>query len=327
MKRIILINIFTICVIIFCLEFIVGALKLSNLMGIDNKLILLKNNEDYKFRPNSSGKVFDKIVFTDKNGFRVPNKNFEYTKNKSIVFFGDSVTFGNGVREQNTFIGYLRNKYNNYNIYNISLPGYQATHHKSNLKYINEFKNVKKVYYIFTLNVIKELSNLKLLKIKKDDNNANLNYVEELKEIKLFRYVNSYLRNKSYLYLFLKGKSTDPSQRWFKIDKNHYEKKNLDSFEEILIKFKEVTFEKDIDFKVILLPYEFQTRKNNCNKNNLNPQIKIQSLLKKNKIDHKDFSKNFCYSKNAKNLFYKFDPMHLSKKGHKFLFNLIINDI
>ena len=107
-----------------------------------------------------------------------------------------------------------------------------------------------------------------MLKIKKDDNNANLNFVEELKEIKLFRYINSYLRNKSYLYLFLKGKSTDPSQRWFKIDKNHYEKKNLDSFEEILIKFKEVTSEKDIDFKVILLPYEFQTRKNNCNKNN-----------------------------------------------------------
>ena len=292
-----------------------------------NKLILLKTNNDYKFKPNSSGKVFNKIVFTDKIGFRVPNKNFEYTKSKSIVFYGDSVTFGNGVKEQNSFIGHLRNKYNNYNVYNISLPGYQATHHESNLIYINKFKNIKKVYYIFTLNDIKELSNIKLLKIKKDDNTTNINYVDKLKKIKLFQHINFFLRNKSYLYLFIKGKSTDPSQRWFKIDKSHYEKKNLDSFEKILIKFQKVTFEKNIDFKVILLPYEFQTRKNNCNKMNLKPQITIQKLLKKNDIIYKDFSKDFCKSKNAKDLFYKFDPMHLSKKGHKFLFNLLKNDI
>ena len=60
------------------LEIIVGVFKLSNLMGIDKHLILYKSQSEYKFHPNSSGKVFNEMIFTDNFGFRVPRKNFKY---------------------------------------------------------------------------------------------------------------------------------------------------------------------------------------------------------------------------------------------------------
>ena len=42
-----------------------------------------------------------------------------------------------------------------------------------------------------------------------------------LKDFKILNRLNEYLRNKSYLYMFIKGMSTDPSKRWF-INLNNY---------------------------------------------------------------------------------------------------------
>tara|TARA_B100001093_G_scaffold514775_1_gene589589 strand:- start:426 stop:1403 length:978 start_codon:yes stop_codon:yes gene_type:complete len=325
MKKIILINFFSVIAILLFLEIIVGVFKLSNLMGIDKHLILYKSQSEYKFHPNSSGKVFNEMIFTDNFGFRVPRKNFKYLKKKSIIFFGDSVAFGNGVEEENTFIGIIRRELNNYNVYNLSLPGYQANHHKFNIKYLNKVKNIEKVFYVFTLNDIKELSNIKIM--KSDDGSQKKKIFKTLKKVKLFQHVNSYLRNKSYLYLFLKGIASDPSQRWFKIDREFYQNNNLKSFENILSQFKNQTTKKNVDFKVIILPYEYQTRKGNCKTDILLPQINIEKLLIKNDIAYIDLTKEFCNYNKPKKLFYKFDPMHLSEEGHKFLFNLLKNEI
>ena len=40
-----------------------------------------------------------------------------------------------------------------------------------------------------------------------------------------------------------------------------------------------------------------------------------------------DFYEEFCKFKNPKKLFYKYDPMHLSTLGHKFVYNRINNII
>ena len=73
------------------------------------------------------------------------------------------------------------------------------------------------------------------------------------------------------------------------------------------------------------MPYEFQTR--NCSKGNLLPQNKLNKILLDLKLDFIDYTLNFCNHKNPKSLFYKFDPMHLSKKGHLFVFNLVKNEM
>ena len=50
-------------------------------------------------------------------------------------------------------------------------------------------------------------------------------------------------------------------------------------------------------------------------------------MLTELNVNYKDFTENFCEYSNPKSLFYKFDPMHLSEKGHSLVFNLIKNEI
>ena len=80
-----------------------------------------------------------------------------------------------------------------------------------NIKIIKNFSNVEKILYFFTLNDIYDSSNLVGLnnydKIKEDS--------FSLKDFKILNRLNEYLRNKSYLYMYVKGISTDPSKRWY----------------------------------------------------------------------------------------------------------------
>ena len=57
------------------------------------------------------------------------------------------------------------------------------------------------------------------------------------------------------------------------------------------------------------------------------PQIKLNKILEKLEVNFLDYTNYFCDHKNPKILFYKFDPMHLSEKGHSLVFNLIKNEI
>ena len=128
--------------------------------------------------------------------------------------------------------------------------------------------------------------------------------------------------------MFIKGIASDPSKRYFKFVQNYYEiKKNYDNEINYLIKLKDITKKNNIDLSIIILPYEFQTREGNCIIKNLMPQSKIIALLKKLNIKYIDLTKSFCSTKEPKNLFYKFDPMHLSSQGHNLVFLKIKNDL
>ena len=76
------------------------------------------------------------------------------------------------------------------------------------------------------------------------------------------------------------------------------------------------------DFLIVILPYEFQIRK--CS-DNLITSKSIQNILNQLNIKYLDLTKNFCELNNSKN--YKFDPMHLSKKGHKFVYDILKDEI
>ena len=111
MKKIIFFNLIIITTVIFFLKIISNFFKFSNLKGIESGLIITSDNE-HKMKPNRSGIIFGQKIFTDKYGFRVPSQNFEYEENnKSVLIIGDSTTFGNGIAENQTFIGKLRTNY------------------------------------------------------------------------------------------------------------------------------------------------------------------------------------------------------------------------
>ncbi len=320
MKKIIIINFIILFSIILILEFSFNFFKLSGLMGIQSGIID-KNDKLHFFIPNSSGIIFDKKIFIDKHGFRVPSKDFEYKGEKNIFLLGDSATFGNGVLEKDTFAGLLRKNFTNTNFYNSSVPGYQIKHHIINLGKINNFQRVEKIIYFFTLNDV--LNSANITGIKKLEKTSEGSH--QLKKIKIFRELNNFLRNKSYLYMYIKGKFTDPSKRWFLNTKNFYIKNDLYFLNNYLLKLKEFSDNINAELYVVILPYEYQTR--SCTDDNLLPQTKLKKTISKLNLNLSDYTNYFCTLDNPSNYFYKFDPMHLSEKGHKLVYNNIVNEI
>ena len=317
MKKVIFINFIILIFIILLLEIFANVLKLSGLMGIQSGLIYNKNGIHY-LTPNSTGKVFNKKVFIDNYGFRVPNMNYNYEGKKNVLIIGDSQTFGNGVLEEETFVGMLRDEFKNINFFNSSVPGYQIKHHRENLKRIKDFDNIDKIIYFFTLNDVFDLSNLvttnkKVIKEKEGDS--------KLKKIPIINFLNLFLRDKSYLYMYLKGVVSDPSKRWYQSVDNFYSSKDIsltsNYFQELIL------FSKKYNSKlyVVILPYEYQTR--NCMSEDFKPQKKITKMLFESKIKFFDFSKEFCNHDNSKKYFYKFDMAHFSISGHKLVHRLI----
>ena len=319
MRKVFIINLAVIILFIIFLELVSNFFKLSNIVGIQKELIN-DNDEVIYLRPNKKGLIFGEEVFTDSYGFRVPSKNFKYLYTENIFILGDSVAFGNGIKEEYTFVGLLRKKFDNINFVNSSVPGYQMKDQINIIKKSKEFKNINSILYFFTLNDVYGSSNIVDITSKKISNDTF-----NLTKIKLLDDLNKFLRNKSYLYLFLKGVGTDPSKRWFNALHANYE--NLDP-NVIKDNFKFLdNFSKNIgtNLIVILLPYEYQTR--NCNENILKPQKKLIKILKDLNIDTKDLTYKFCNDKKSKKNFLKFDPMHLSKHGHKLVYNNLLNEI
>ena len=222
--------------------------------------MIYKENGSHYLYPNKTGIIFDKKVFTDKFSFRVPEIPFQYQNDKSIYIIGDSVAFGNGVEEQNTFVGLLRTKYSKINFLNSSVPGYQIKDHIINLSKIENFENVEKIIYFITLNDVFLTSNI--IKINNRNNSDEGKYY--LRNYKIIEQLNLYLRDKSYLYMFIKGIGTDPSKRWFSNILNEYKNRKLDNFKKDIEKMQSFYHKNNSEFYAILLPYEFQTR--NCSK-------------------------------------------------------------
>ena len=150
MKKVFIINLGIIFFILISLEVLANFFKLSDLRGIEKGLINT-NHAIHKMIPGSSGVQFGKKIFIDKYGFRSPHENYNYKNgNDSVFIIGDSVAFGNGVEEEKIFIGRLRKEFENINFYNTAVPGYNIKHFKYNLKVIDSFKNIKKIFYFIT---------------------------------------------------------------------------------------------------------------------------------------------------------------------------------
>ena len=73
MRKIFLYNIFLFLFLIFFLEGLVRLFNLSNLLGINEELIIT-NSKPLAYKPNMQSVVFGIDVYTDTYGFRVPSK-------------------------------------------------------------------------------------------------------------------------------------------------------------------------------------------------------------------------------------------------------------
>ena len=329
-KKVFLFNIIIFFIFVSSLEVIARILHLADLRGVNSNLIIFERDLHVN-ATNIESSVFSKKVFTDKYGFRVPKKNFNYkNKNSSILILGDSVSFGVGVEEKDTFVGMLRNEFKNFNFFNSSVSGYHLKHYP---KIVNKNKNLdqlSEVVYIFTLNDIsfkKTIFNLED-EIKKNKVDKNIKFFNKLKTNIYLKKINFFLRSKSVFYMWIKGIVTKPSERHFYYTYPIYQDTiAVKGLSNEIKKLKKITEENNFKLSVIILPYEFQTRLENCNKNFLQPQNIVKDILINLNIKFYDYTKSFCNFEKPSLLFLKYDPVHLSPQGHGLVFNLLKKDL
>jgi len=315
MKKVFINNLLITLIFFLILEIFLRSAGLVQLKGHGKEIIEKKTNIETT--------VFGKKVFLDKYGYRVPYSGFLYKKNK-IIFLGDSVLFGSGVIEEKTIIGKLRN-FNKKNSYvNAAIIGNDILENLSDIKKNYNLFNSNYFYIFLTLDDI--LSENKKNQ-KNEKINKKLNFFTLLKENYVLKSVNNFLRTKSYTYLWIKGLSTNPSERYFFESYDHY--KNDDKIDFISSQVDKISYfinSKNLNLKIILLPFEYQTR-NNCSSNFLLPQDKLITIFKNKDVEYINLTNNFCSHIKPNDLFLKFDPVHLSEEGHDFVFNLIKNKI
>ncbi len=329
MKKIIFVNITAISALLIFFEILIRSLNLVSLQGFD-KGFFLSENSIVLNKPNSSNlKVAGKIVKTDENGFRIPTKGYVFKKDiKSTLILGDSVSFGFGVREKDSFVGILRNQANS-NLVNSSVIGHNLESYiyilKKHVK--NSSKDFNKAIIFLCLNDI----HLKQGVASEGELDKNMSHQDDsffinLLRNKTFGKINIFLREKSALFVFLKSLGTNSVKRHYEYMRQSYEHKSLlINYSEHIEKIKNFSESNNIKINFVLLPYSYQII-NDCKKNYIKPQLKIKKMFQKLNLKLHDFTGDFCSKSESKNFFLGHDPVHLSITGHKFVSSLLLKN-
>jgi len=136
--------------------------------------------------------------------------------------------------------------------------------------------------------------------------------------------LNFYLRDKSALFVFLKSITTNSTKRHFNYMSWLYnQEESLNEYREYIKQIINFSRAQGLSLNFILLPYAYQIN-NDCDNKLLEPQIEVQRIFDELQFKLYDFTEDFCSNSDKKNLFFKFDPVHLSIYGHKFVSSLLI---
>ncbi len=164
------IKIFLINLILFIILYLISDVIFSRFVfkqSVDHKCYdHVDDGKFYKMRKNcfSNMRIISSIdsfkVYTDIYNNRYSGKKRDI-KSSDIVFLGDSQTFGIGSNWEDTFVGILENKFNNYNFYNLGVPSYSPTVYDYVFEqFIKDKKlNIKKIYVLIDLTDVGDEAN------------------------------------------------------------------------------------------------------------------------------------------------------------------------
>ena len=323
MKKTILFNFLIVTIFFLLLELSLRIFNIISLQGFEKDFFYTEKNVVYHY-PNVIKTVMGKKTKTDKNGFRIPLEKFNYKDNlKSFLILGDSVSFGVGVDEKDTFVGILRKKIN-YNLYNSSVAGHRLENYSYLLeKYHNQFSQINEVLIFLCLNDIVSKDGV-VREERLNINSKNDNFFNRIRNKNFFIKINFFLREKSTVFNLVKALGTQNVKRHFNYINPYYNNNIiLSQYEDSLKKIINYSKLNKINVRFVLLPYKHQINKK-CKNEYMTPQIQIKKIFQKSNYTLFDFSRDFCDKDNNNKLFLNFDPMHLSKDGHKFVSELII---
>jgi lysophospholipase L1-like esterase len=210
--------------------------------------------------PDAEGKAFGKKVRIDQYGFRMDGTVYQRGQ-RSWLFLGDSVTFGVGVEDEQTFAAIIDLQTDEVNILNPSVPGYTCDDYANVLKALipNDSFNLEQVFVFYCLNDL-------YMKKGTDLQSSRSGIVKE---------VTAFFRGHSMMYNWLKALVANRPKTYYEYDASFYQKDNpsfLHAIERLQF-CDSLCAAHNIGFSVMPMPYSYQFT------DDLNDPFKPQQLL------------------------------------------------
>lgn len=270
---------------------------------------------------------FGESVYLDGDGFRVPHLGYRSTATRALLLVGDSVTFGPGVGEPETFAGRLRTRLGSsgagsWNVLNAAVIGHAVPDHLNVVRTVlGERDDVQRVVLTYCLNDLSAASAEAIraaLAEREAAAPAPRSWVERLRSVAALARLNELLRERSKLYLLLRNSLTDPARLFFAADLALYERGEEAVFAELapLAELASLLRARDILFTVLVSPYAWQVRALAPEQVEaaLLPQRLVLRFLAQHDIPALDATETLRAL--GPRAFLAYDPMHLSSAGH-----------
>ena len=292
-----------------------GVIRLSmgdriNTQYISNGLYL---NNSYAggtagWLPNARGSCSGAEVIINSQGLRGPELRCRQDQER-ILLLGDSVLFGMALAEEQTLPALLRAQLDAC-IINTAVIGYSTADYVNVLDRWLEKEQPGRVLLFYCLN----------------DADNGTTRVQQAAWQDWRDYVLFHIRSRSKLYMFLKNAVSDRSKVYFLNDLRYYDPQSeafINAMHD-LATMQQRCQAQGVEFRVIILPYEFQLRYRD-NKNYWQPQSLMIDFMKRQRIDYLaiDFPQPSAAALQA--LYLYADGIHFSKLGHQQIAAKIVN--
>ena len=262
--------------------------------------------DTFGLKPKSKGASMGVMRKVNDDGFWSHNSN--QAGDKYWLILGDSVTMGIGVSQDSTYPGLLSLNQDTLTILNSSFIGYSSKDYLNILSKINnKYKdNLSRVTIFWCLN----------------DVYSNPVNTDSPKGISfLGNYLTGFIYNYVFTYQWLKKNIFDRPRKYYEYDQKYYSEQNYQYQKSLdnISKIKIITDSLSIKLDVVMLPYEYQLRKNTDS-----PQKQMISDLNDYHINVIDLFSNLRdVTNDYESLFLYGDGIHYSKKGHKIIFDIV----
>ncbi len=257
-----------------------------------------------EWRPHAEGMAFGEQVVIDQHGYRstaAPDASAV-----GWLLLGDSVTFGVGVPADQTFAGLIQQAVPDIMVWNTGVVGYSVENYRAVLnRFLDSGRPIRKVLLFFTLNDLYAQPNI----------DSSSTWTGRTL---------AFLRRNSKLYMLAKNLLFDRSKSYFQYDYEQFAGTNprLPATLGMLGEINADLHSRGIDFLVILLPYEYQVRRQNPA--DLKPQQILSEFMLADGIPFVDAYDYFVDRKlDSQELYLYADAMHLSAAGHKVVYRML----
>ena len=272
---------------------------------------------------------FGAEIVTDEFGFRIDPARPEPARDSAVLFLGDSVAFGPGVTERDSFVGRFRTALPAVRVYNSSVIGYSLPDYLHVAeRFVPAHPEIKRVYLMYCLNDLSDQSATLIDEALSTPQTSATpaGGVDTVRRLPGITAANFFLREHSRLYLWLSVTLTGTSQRYFQADLKLYDVDDarLAALLQPIADIAALLAQRHVDFVVGLLPYEMQVRDKDPALRR--PQQRITEYLRAHGIASIDLWTPVTAAKPSSTAYLFGDPMHFSTLGHQIVFDALWTD-